>query len=118
MAGIIDFKVGAWNSSGGAFRAMAKGVIEHLLNDEASTRVREALREAVDSNLLYLDFGRDFEERMHAAFESALQRYLADVKARGAAGCPAPDLYPGFVERLNELAAMIERGAKKRDTPA
>lgn len=107
MAGIIEFTVGSWGSSGGTFRAIAAGVMQHLVEDEASTRLIAVLGAALNSNLLYLHFGRDLDETMRAAFESALCRYAAEAKARGAAASESPDLYPGFVERLDELVTMI-----------
>jgi hypothetical protein len=109
MAGTIDFKSGTWYSSGGAFSTMVNGVTQHLLGDEASSRVRALLSEAVKSNLYYLDFDRDFDEAMRAAFEAALHLYVAGVRSHGTATSPAPELHAGFVERLEELTMMIER---------
>jgi hypothetical protein len=112
MAGTIDFKDATWTASGGVFRALAAGVMEHLSEDEASIRVAALLREAIESHLLYLNFSRDFDGTMRATFGDAFRRYLTRIKARGAAASPAPDLYPGFVERLDELATMMQNESR------
>ena len=70
---------------------MAAGVVQHLLESEASGRVREVLREATDSNVLYLDFDRDFDEMMRAAFRSALRAYIANSHIVGDSVTLNPD---------------------------
>ncbi len=109
MAGIIDFDTSHyWGSSGGVFRAITSSIIELLPNTDSAIRVRGFLNDAIDSNLMYVNFADDFDPGMKADFAEALWRHCNDPKTLDPSLFAEPEFHPGYLARLFQLLCMVE----------
>ena len=107
MAGIIVLRDGDWYASGGAFRAVAHGVIDHLRESSARAAIVSALSLAVESELYFLDIAGDFSSEMSIEFALGLDSYLRHVAEVGRQDHPDPERYEDFVHSVTRLRDML-----------
>jgi len=88
---------------------MAQGVAAELDSNDASLAVKAALDEAVDSNLMYIDFETDLQPSARAAFRAALHQYRDRLIRSGPSALANPELFDGHVQRMQELSALVDQ---------
>jgi hypothetical protein len=107
VAGIVVLERGDWYSSGGTFRAMAAGVIRHLPDDPAASKLRDELTLAVDSNLYFLDTTRSFTREMLIHFKTALDCHIIEEHSTSSESAEKIDLHAGYSARIMELRVKL-----------
>jgi hypothetical protein len=108
MAGNIVFDEScSWDVSGGTFRRLARGVIELTKSQSSADRLRQVLCDALDSNLMYVDFDRDIGLAMGQVFCDAVAMHLQLTIESGPDSHPNPELFDGYVAQVKRLLQLI-----------